>query len=101
MHCISRSWKGKKLIGNSGYKGELCKISTTVDAHSAEVKELFARAESWHETINTRLKSFNILSCCFCHGKGIENKLRLQQTCFEAICVLVQCDLAKHGLMKI
>ncbi len=49
----------KKLIGNSGYKGELSKISTTVDTHSAEVKEFFARAKSQQETINTRLKSFN------------------------------------------
>jgi hypothetical protein len=61
----------KKLIGDSGYKGELSKISTTVDAHSAEVKEFFARAKSWQETINSRLKSFNVLSCCFCHGKPL------------------------------
>jgi hypothetical protein len=85
--------EGKKLIGNSGYKVELSKISTTVHAHSAEVKEFFARAKSWQETINTRLKSFNVLSCCFRHGKGVENKLRLHQTGFEAICVLVQYDL--------
>ncbi len=89
------------MIGNSGYKGELSKISTTVDAHSAEVKEFFARAKSRQETINTRLKSFNVLSCHFCHGKCVENKLRLHQTCFEAICVLVQYDLAEHGLMEI
>jgi hypothetical protein len=81
--------EGEKLIGDSGYKGELFKISTTVDAHSAEVKEFFGRAKSWQETINFRLKSFNILSCRFRHGKGVENKLRLHQTCFEAICVLV------------
>ncbi len=29
--------EGKKLIGNSGYKGEPSKISTTVDEHSDEV----------------------------------------------------------------
>jgi hypothetical protein len=34
--------KGKKLIGISGYKGEPSKISTTLDEHSAEVKEFFA-----------------------------------------------------------
>ncbi len=89
------------MIGNSGYKGELSKISTTVDAHSAEVKEFFARAKSRQDTINTRQKSFNVLSCCFCHGKGVKNKLRLHQKCFEAICVLMQYDLAEHGLMKI
>ncbi len=89
------------MIGNSGYKGEPSKISTTVDAHSAEIKEFFARAKSQQETINIRLKSFNVLSCRFCHGKGVKNKLRLHQTCFEAICVLVRYDLAEHGLMEI
>jgi len=81
--------EGKELIGDSGYKCELSKISTTADAHSAEVKEFFARAKSRQETINTRLNSFNVLSCRFRHGKGVENKLRLHQTCFEAVCVLV------------
>ncbi len=89
------------MIGSSGYKGELSKISTTVNAHSVEVKEFFARAKSWQETINTKLKSFIVLSCCFCHGKDVENKLRLHQTCFEAICVLVQYNLAEHGPMEI
>ncbi len=93
--------KGKKLIGDPGYKGEHFKISTTADVHSAEVKEFFARAKSRQETINTRLKSFNVLSCRFCHGKGVENKLRLHQTCIEAVCVLVQYDLAEHGLMEV
>ncbi len=88
------------MIGDSDYKGELSKISTTADVHSAEVKEFFARAKSRQETINTRLKYFNVLSCRFRHGKSVENKLRLHQTCFEAICVLVQYDLAEHGLME-
>jgi hypothetical protein len=92
--------EGKKLIGDSGYKGELSKISTTADMHSAEVKEFFARAKSWQETINTRLKSFNMLSCRFCHGKGVKNKLRLHRTCFEAVCILVQYDFANHELME-
>ncbi len=94
--------KGKKLIGDSGYKGEPSKISATVDEHSAEVKEFFARAKSRQETINTRLKSFTVLSGRFCHGKGAENKLRVHQTCFEAICVLVQYDMENgHPLMEI
>ena len=94
--------KGKKLIGDSGYKGEPSKISATVDEHSAEVKEFFARAKSRQETINTRLKSFNVLSGRFRHGKGAENKLHVHQTCFEAICVLVQYDMENgHPLMEI
>jgi len=33
--------EGKKLIGDSGYKGEPSKISTSVDEHSDKVKEFF------------------------------------------------------------
>jgi hypothetical protein len=94
--------KGKELIGNSGYNGEPSKISASVDEHSAEVKEFFARAKSRQETINTRLKFFNVLGDRFRHGKGAENGLRVHQTCFEAVCVLVQYDMENgHPLMEI
>ncbi|KAL3786428.1 hypothetical protein ACHAW5_007529 [Stephanodiscus triporus] len=46
--------EGKRLIGDSGYKGEPSIISTSVDEHSDKVKEFFARAKSGQETINTR-----------------------------------------------
>ena len=68
------------MIGDSGYKGEPSKLSTSVDEHSDKVKE----------TINTRLKSFNVLSGRFRHGKGVENKLEAHQRVFEADCFLVQ-----------
>jgi hypothetical protein len=94
--------KGKKLIGDSGYSGEPSRISVTVVEHSAEVKEFFARAKSRQETINTRLKFFNILGDHFHHGKGAENKLRVHQTCFEAVCVLVHYDMEnRHPLMEV
>ena len=49
------------------------------------------------------LKSFNVLSGRFCHGKGAANKLEAQQRVFEAVCVLVQLqyDLKVHPLMEI
>jgi hypothetical protein len=93
--------EGKKLIGDSGYKGEPSKLSTSVDEHSDKVKEFFARSKSRQETINTRLKSFNVLSGRFRHGKGVENKLEAHQRVFEAVCVLVQYDLRFHPLMEI
>ncbi len=91
----------KKLIGDSGYKGKLSKISTTVDDHFDKVKEFFAQAKSRQETINTRLKSFNVLSGRFRHGKGAANKLEAHQRVFEAVCVLVQYDSKVHPLMEI
>ncbi len=72
-----------------------------MDEHSEVVKDFVAQAKSRQETINNRLKSFNILSCCFCHGMGVENKLEAYQQCFEAVCVLVQYDLKFHPLMEI
>ena len=94
--------EGKKLIGDSGYKGEPLKISTTLSEHKSDTKHFFARAKSRQETFNTRLKFFNVLSGRFRHGKGADNKLELHKTCFEAICILVQYDLENgHPLMEI
>jgi len=64
--------EGKKLIGDSGYKGEPLKISTTLSEHKSDTKHFFARAKSRQETFNTRLKFFNVLSGRFRHGKGAD-----------------------------
>jgi hypothetical protein len=78
------------------------KISITQDEHFAEVKQFFARVKSRQETFNTRLKFFNVLSGCFCHGKGAEDKVQAHKRCIEAICVLVQYDLENgHPLMEV
>ena len=88
------------MIGNSGYKGKPSKTSTTVDGHSDKVRDFF-ESRSRQETLNTRLKSFNVLSGRFRHGKGAENKLKAHQRLFEAVCVLMQYDLKVHHLMEI
>jgi hypothetical protein len=94
--------KDKRLIGDSGYEGEASKISTTMEDHTSEVKEFFARAKSRHETFNTRLKFFGILSGRFRHGKGEDDKKRLHKMCFEAVCVLVQYSIElENPLMEI
>lgn len=94
--------KDKRLIGDSGYKGEPKKISTTSREHNEEVKEFFARAKSRQESFNTRLKFFNVLSGCFRHGKGVADKLEFHKICFEAVCVLVQYDMENgHPLLVI
>ena len=72
-----------------------------MDEHSDKVKEFFARAKSGQETINTRLKSFNVLSGRFRHGKGAEDKLEAHQRIFEAVCVLVRYELKFHPLMEV
>jgi hypothetical protein len=89
------------LSGDSGYRGELLKISITHDEHSSEVKQFFSRAKSRQETFNTRLKFFHELSGCFRHGMGTEDKLKAHQRCFKAVCVLVQYDIKIHPLFEV
>ncbi len=96
--------EGMKLIGDSGYRGEPSKISITQSEHSAEVKQFVARVKSRQETFNARLKFFNVLGGRFRHGKDAKDKDKLQahETCFEAVCVLVQYDLDNgHPLMEV
>ena len=59
----------ERFLADSGYNGEPSKIVVTKDEHSSEFKEFMARAKNRHETLHTRLKSFNILGHCFRHGK--------------------------------
>lgn len=94
--------KGKKLIGDSGYEGEPDKVSTSIAEHEGEVKEFFARAKSRQETVNTRLKFFEVIGGRFRHGKGAKDKLKLHQMCFDAVSVLVQYDMENgHPLFEI
>ena len=93
---------GKRLIGDSGYKGEPTKISVTSHGHNDVTKEFFARAKSRQETFNTRLKFFHVLDVCFRHGKGVKDKMEFHQLCFETVCVLVQYDMENgHPLFAI
>ena len=59
----------ERFLADSGYNGKPSKIVVTKDEHSSEFKEFMARAKNCHETLHTRLKSFNILGHCFRHGK--------------------------------
>ena len=94
--------KGVRLVGDSGYSGQDDLISTTDSAHDPATKELFARFKSRQETYNTRLKFFAVLGQIFCHGKnGLPNKMKLHQTCFDAVCVLVAYDVENgHPLFE-
>ena len=93
---------GKRLIGDSGYKGEPSKISVTSREHNEDSKIFFGRAKSRQETFNTRLKFFDVLAGRFRHGKQPKNKMELHKTCFEAVCVLVQYDMENgHPLFEI
>jgi hypothetical protein len=81
--------KGLKLVGDSAYKGQPGKVSTTNDAHDPATKEFFARMKSMQETVLKRLKDFKVLWGPFRHGQGTKDKLEKIKLCFEACLVLV------------
>jgi hypothetical protein len=74
---------GRKLIGDSGYKGEEEYISTENDLDPNEVDYFKNRVLSRHESFNCRLKKFKILEHRFRHG--IEN----HHVAFDAVCTVV------------
>ena len=78
---------GKKLIGDSGYKGEPEIISISNNLDNNAVKEFKRRARAHHETFNGRIKKFKILREKFRH------KLEDHKTFFEAACVIMQYEM--------
>mmetsp|Transcript_2173 Transcript_2173/g.4885 ORF Transcript_2173/g.4885 Transcript_2173/m.4885 type:complete len:352 (-) Transcript_2173:49-1104(-) len=88
---------GKRAIADSAYAGEDNNtVSVTREGDSAEVKELKARAKSRHETFNSRIKSFAILSTEFRHPRSVH------QAVMESVCTLVQYDIESgHGLFEL
>ena len=64
----------------------------TKDEHSSEFKEFMARAKNRHETLHTRLKSFNILGHYFRHGKNTKHRMYLHKMVVESVAGIVQYD---------
>lgn len=88
--------EGKKIIGDSGYRGEPDKITTPTRHDTLVVKNYKSRALSRHETFNKRIKSFGVLKNTF------RSNIDYHHIAFEAVCVLVQYDLENgHPLFEI
>ena len=84
---------GKKAIGDEGYRGFPNQISSVNPLDSKEVKEFKARARQRHETYNSKLKIFGILSerfRCKSHPNDPFTVAEKLQMAFEAVNVLVQ-----------
>ena len=93
---------GLRLVADSAYKGQFDKVTTTMDAHSSDTKELFARMKSMQETIFVRFKSFNVLTAGFRHGKNTKDKMNKVGEAFDAVAVLIQLDIKNgHPLMDV
>lgn len=85
--------KGKKLIGDSGYRGEPEIIATASTYNSASLKNFKKRARARHEDFNGQIKKFAILSTTFRHN------LKLHKTVFTAVSVLVQYDVENGNVL--
>ena len=72
----------KKMIGDRGYNG--ANVSTPNPMDSKELAKFKSRARLRHETFNSRLKCYQILSNRFRHSRAHH------QAVFEAICVTAQ-----------
>ena len=88
--------EGKRVVADSGMKGEPSKISTTRGGHAPETKHFFSRAKARQETLFKRFKDFHILKYRFRHN------IDLHQRCLLAVAVIVQIDMdCGNGLFDI
>ena len=80
-----------RAIGDEGYRGEPSKVSTKNTFNSDELKQFENRVRARHETVNSRLKAFDILGQVF-RTKGT-NRMQYHKSAFEACCVIVQYEI--------
>ena len=83
---------GKRIVGNSGYRGEPSKLVVKRDEHSPEFKEFIGRVLSRQETLFKGLKDFKILADRFAYGRNTVERMALHKTAVEAIAVIKQYD---------
>ena len=81
----------RRAIGDEGYRGEPSKVSTKNTFNSIELKHFESRVRGRHETVNSRIKSFDVLNQLF-RSKGTSRMIN-HKSAFEACCVLIQYEL--------
>jgi hypothetical protein len=84
-------WKipdGKKVIADRGYKGAANKELSTPNVFDDKETSIFKRrARARQETVNKKMKDFNILDNRFRH------LVKKHKSVFEAFAVIVQMDM--------
>lgn len=97
---MSRIPDGGRVVADEGYRGEGEIISTRNPCDTEAVREFKNRVRARHETFNSRLKAFKILSQPF-RGQG-NARMEKHQAAFEACCVIIQYNMANgHELFKV
>jgi DDE superfamily endonuclease len=78
----------KKVIADKGYRSQNDVTLSTPNPFDSDIVKTFKkRASARHETLNQRIKNFEVLAGCFRHN------IAKHQCVFEAICVIVQYDM--------
>jgi hypothetical protein len=90
-----------RLIGYKGCKVSDDKISIPNPNDSKEVTDFKKRVRARHETLNSRLKIFNVLTTLFRHfdsGNYIQGNYIDHEKVFKSVCVLVKYNLIDNPL---
>jgi hypothetical protein len=102
----SKMAEGKHATADRGYRGEPA-LRTPNDRDTETTRKFKKRSQARHESFNSRLKSFKILSTRFRHSHN--GRKGQGETChdnhkavFEAVCVLLQYDMENgHPLFAV
>jgi len=79
---------GKKVVADSGHRDKTDPTIGCSNAHDPrELRKLKGRAKARQESFHSRLKRFEAIAVPFRHG------MDRHKTCFEAICVICQCEM--------
>jgi hypothetical protein len=85
--------RGHPAIADEGYRGEPDFISIRNPYDAPDVKYFKGRAKARHETVNSRLKAFGILSQPFRTNGGHHGRMERHKAAFEACLVIIQYEL--------
>jgi hypothetical protein len=84
---------GKYVIADKGYRGEPKVISYSNPDDEDHINLYKRRARARHETINSKIKTFRILSVQFRH------RVEFHGPVFTAVCVICQYKLEVGGIL--
>jgi hypothetical protein len=97
---------GKFATADRGYGGEK-QLRLPNDKDTEIAKHFKKRSQARHETFNSRIKSFKILSSSFRHSHTLKGKDSVtvhdkHKAVFEAVCVILQYDMENgHPLFTV
>jgi hypothetical protein len=93
---------GKKVIGDSLYKGMPEKCTISLPGHDKATKDLINRAKARQERYHGHTKEFNVMKHRFRHGnRSSDLKLSMHKTCLDTIHILMHFELINRPLMDV